>query len=66
MLSARERLYRRIGDGSLGALLLEIATRHAATPDEPVKNFLFRAAEEGDEDARLIIQSGILGQGTDP
>ena len=66
MPSTESLLEQRIGKGSLGALLLQIEIRHAAKPNEPVKNFIYLAAEEGDEDAKLVIESGILALGTDP
>jgi hypothetical protein len=65
MPSALDLLEQRIGEGSLGAFLQQIGDRHAAKPEEPVKSFIFRAAES-DDDAKVVIESGVLALGTDP
>jgi hypothetical protein len=65
MPSAHDLLERRIGRGPIAAFLQLIGDRHAAKPEEPVRNFIFRAAAQGDEDAKLVIESGLLQHGTD-
>jgi hypothetical protein len=64
MPSAHDLLEQRIGRGSIAAFLQQIGDRHAAKPEEPVKSFIFRAAEQDDEDAKLVIESGSLQHGT--
>jgi hypothetical protein len=65
MLTALNVLEQRIGEGSLGTFLQQIGDRHAAKPEEPVTSFIFRAAES-DDDAKVVIESGVLALGTDP